>query len=103
MARGLEHLSHEERLGELGLFSLWKRRLREDLIEVFQYQKGAYKKDGDKYFSKSSCDRTKSDGFRLRKGRFRLDRRKKFFTVRVVKPWHRLPREAVEVPSLETL
>ncbi|KAK4814151.1 hypothetical protein QYF61_009198 [Mycteria americana] len=57
--RGLEHLSYEDRLREVGLFSLEKRRLLGDLIAAFQYLKGAYKKDGDKLFSRACCNRTR--------------------------------------------
>ena len=46
-------------------------------------------------------DRTGSNVFKLKKGRFRLGIRKKFFTMRVVRHWHRLPGDAADTPSLE--
>jgi len=46
MIRGLEYLSYEDKLRDLGLLSLEKRKLRGDLIVAFQYLQGAYKKGG---------------------------------------------------------
>ncbi|PKU41063.1 hypothetical protein llap_8638 [Limosa lapponica baueri] len=101
MIRGLKHLSCEHRLRELRLFSLEKRQLWGDLTAAFQYLKGAYRRDAEGLFIKEYSDRTSGNGFKLEEDRFRSYARKKFFTVRVVRHWNRLPREAVEAPSLE--
>jgi len=86
----------------LGLFRLEKRRLWGDHRAAFQHLNGAYRKDGENLFSRACCDRTRGNGFKLREGRFRLDIRKKLFTIRMVKNWHMLLREVVDAPSLET-
>ena len=101
MIRGLEHLSYEEMLRELGLFSLKKRRLQGDLIVAFQNVKGAYKQEGARLFMRVDSDRTRENGFKVRQGRFRLDFRRKFFTQRVVTYWNRLLKEVMDAPSLE--
>ncbi|KFQ77119.1 hypothetical protein N337_09177, partial [Phoenicopterus ruber ruber] len=101
MMRGLEHLSYEDRLRELGLFSLEKRRLQGDLLAAFQYLKEAHKKAGEGLFTRACSDMTRDNGFKVKEGRFRLDLRKKFFPLRVMRPWNRLPREVVDAPSLE--
>jgi len=67
MIRGLEHLSYEERLRVLGLLSLEKRRLQGDVIAAFRYLKEAYTKVGEGLFTRACSDRTRSDGFKLKK------------------------------------
>ncbi|KAK4826801.1 hypothetical protein QYF61_011609 [Mycteria americana] len=96
MVRGLEPLCYGERLRELGLFSLEKRRLWGDLLVAFQYLKGADKKDGERLFTKACSNRTRGKSFKLTEGRVRMDIRKTFFTMRVVRHWTRLLREVVD-------
>ena len=81
MIRGMEHLSCEERLRELDLFSLEKRRLQGDLNLPFQYLKGMCKWEGEQLFTSMDSDMTRANDFKLRQGRFRLHIRRKFFRV----------------------
>ena len=103
MMSGLEHLSYEERLRDLGLFSMKKRRLRGDLLNAYKYLKGGCQEEGARLFSVVPRDRTRVNRHKLKHGMFCLKMRKNFFPLRVTEHWNRLPREAVESPSLEIL
>jgi len=83
MIQRLEHLSSQNRLRELGLFrrrtAAEKRRLRGNLIAAFQQLNGTDRKDEDNLFNRARCKRTSSNGFKLREGRFKLDKEEIFY------------------------
>ncbi|PKU41652.1 hypothetical protein llap_8046 [Limosa lapponica baueri] len=65
MIRGLEHLSYEDRLRELGLLIQKKRRPRENIIKAFQYLKGAYRRDREGLLIRECIDRMRETGLSL--------------------------------------
>lgn len=92
-----------ESLREFGLYRLEKQRLQGVLVEAFQHIKEPKRKMVRDYIARTGHDRTRRNVSKWKEGRFRLEKRKKFFTVRVVRQWKRFPREAMDVPSLQVL
>ena len=101
MIRNLRATSYDNRLEELNLFSLKKRRLRGDLIEVFKIMKGLSKWDHSLKL-KSAMHNIRGHSMKLDKQFNRTDIRKHFFTQRVVDEWNKLPQKAIECRSVDT-
>jgi len=83
MIKDLEHLSYEERLGDLDLFSLEKRRNRGDLINVYKYLKCGSQQDTPNLFSVVCGNRARGNGHKLEHRKF-CTNMKRNFTVRVM-------------------
>ena len=86
MVRHDSSLSYEKRLrelGELGLLSLKKRRLRGDLINAYKYLKGGCQENGARLFSVVPSDRTSGNGHKMKQRKYQLNMRKNFFPLRV--------------------
>ena len=77
-------MPYGERLNELGMFSLEKRRLRGDMRALLKYLKGCHTEEGQDLVSILPKCKTQNNGIKLQEARFRLDIRKNFLTVRAV-------------------
>ena len=61
----------------------------------------AYEQEGEQLLILANSDKTRGKGFKLKEGRFRVEITRKFFTPRLVRHWHKLPKEAVDAPALK--
>jgi len=94
------HVDYPVRLKELGLESLEKRRLRNDLLMCYKILYGLVDVDADKFFEIDNNHRTRGNGMKLKGNRIRLDTAKYFFTNRVISVWNARPRDAVMATSV---
>ena len=88
MLPGLDGLSYKERLDRLGLFSLERRRLRGDPIQVYKIMRGTDQLDSQYLFPEAGESKTRGHRFKVRGERYRRVQRDNFFTQRVVSVWN---------------
>ena len=92
---------YEERLNELNLFSLTKRRLRGDLIQVFKIIKGIENMDMEKYFTIDTSNITRNNGYKIVGKRFQTNEAKHFFFNRVVNVCNGLPSNVIDCSTTD--
>ena len=100
LVRGLRHLPYEQRLKSLDFYTLFRRRLRGDLIEVFKILNGYYEIDPTKFFTLTGFSNTRGHNMKLFKSHTRLNIRTNFFTQRIINSWNGLPQEVVSAHTI---
>ena len=99
---GIRNLEYRDRLKHLNLHSLERRRARGDLIEVYKWKAGLNKGDITKVLKLSNQERTRNNGFKLDKFRFRREIGKHWFGNRVVDEWNKLPNIIINSNTLNS-
>ena len=97
----LRHMSYEQRLKELNLFTLSFRRLRGDMIETFKMVNELYDPVACPFLPKSTNSRTRGNSQKLLIQKSKQNTRKNFFTLRVCKYWNSLPNTVIECNTVE--
>ena len=98
----LRNKSYEERLKELNLFSLSKRRLRRDLIEVFKIFHGFDNININDYVTTDLTSTTRNNGLKIIGKRFRSNEAKHFFFNRIENVWNSLPAQIINSITIES-
>ncbi len=93
--------TYEERPEKLILFSLARRRLRGDLILAYNLSNGSFDLPIEEFFTRPPCSSLRGHSLKLHHRRFRLNRRKVAFSVRIVEPWNKLPAFVVGSLSVD--
>ena len=93
MIQGMEHLSYED--------GLRAGAVQPGEEKAVGRAESDSRKEGDSLFSSVCSDRIRGSSFELKACRFRLETRKKFFTMRVVSLWNKLSSEAKDPPFPE--
>ena len=94
--------SYEERLNELNLFSLSKRRLRGDLIAIFRILHVVDNIDINDYVTTDLTSTTRNNGFKIIGKRFRSNEAKHFFFNRFVNVWNSVSAQIVNSNTIES-
>lgn len=102
MIPGLQHLSYDNRLKKLKLWSLEDRRKRADLIEVYKMTRGLSAVDFSKFFILDAHSRTRGHSWKLKKSRCNTDLRQHFFSERIISWWNKLEEDTVTATSVNS-
>ena len=96
----LHHLSYEQRLRKLNLFTLSFRRLRGDMIETFKIVNEFYDPIATPHLPRSTYSRTRGNFQKLSLQKSKMNTRKNFFTLRVCKHWNALPDAVIDCSTV---
>ena len=98
----LEHLTYEERLKELNLYSLKDRRTRGDLILMYRIMSGDIKVNQNQLFEMAKDNRTRGHNLKVHINKVcKTSIRQNFFTERVAEPWNALPSYIVNSTTVD--
>ena len=98
---GMNHLCYSERLLRLNLFTLAHRRLRGDMIYVYNYLHGRMKTSHN-LFTLNTASTTRGHCLKLVKPRVNTSIRQSFFTQRSIDSWNILPEYVISAPSIDS-